>query len=77
MFDVLYSRLNKKLLSLSDYRTTEEPATEVEKSPVAEKQGAEDETTDANKETPADAQEEKEPEAKVYIHGLLLMSFYK
>ncbi|CAH2046077.1 unnamed protein product [Thlaspi arvense] len=41
---------------------TEEATTEIEKSPVAEKQGGEDETTDAK--APADEQEEKEPEDK-------------
>ncbi|XP_024010964.1 RGG repeats nuclear RNA binding protein C isoform X2 [Eutrema salsugineum] len=43
---------------------TEEPTTEVEKSPVAEKQSGEDDTTDAKKDAPADEQEEKEAEDK-------------
>ncbi|CAN8267179.1 unnamed protein product [Cochlearia groenlandica] len=43
---------------------TEEPTNEVEKSPVAEKEGGEDETADANKDTPTDEQVEKEPEVK-------------
>ncbi|KAL0889361.1 hypothetical protein Bca101_013344 [Brassica carinata] len=42
---------------------TEEPTTEVEKSPAAEKEGGEDDTTDSKK-APADEQEEKEPEDK-------------
>ncbi|CAN6858917.1 unnamed protein product [Brassica oleracea] len=40
---------------------TEEPTTEVEKSPVAEKEGGEDATTDAKKEAP---EVEQEPEDK-------------
>ncbi|VVB08234.1 unnamed protein product [Arabis nemorensis] len=44
--------------------STEEPTAEGEKSPVVEKQGGGDDTTDANKETPAEEQEEKEPEKK-------------
>ncbi|KAF8108436.1 hypothetical protein N665_0109s0057 [Sinapis alba] len=43
---------------------TEEATTEVEKSPVAEKEGGEADTTDEKKEAPADEQEEKEPEDK-------------
>ncbi|CAH8388813.1 unnamed protein product [Eruca vesicaria subsp. sativa] len=43
---------------------TEEPTTEVEKSPVTEKEGGEDDTTDAKRDAPADEQEEKEPENK-------------
>uniref|UniRef100_A0A1J3K2X0 Hyaluronan/mRNA-binding protein domain-containing protein n=1 Tax=Noccaea caerulescens TaxID=107243 RepID=A0A1J3K2X0_NOCCA len=43
---------------------TEEPSTEVEKSPVAEKQGGEDDTTDAKKDAPVDDQEQKEAEDK-------------
>ncbi|KAL1213979.1 RGG repeats nuclear RNA binding protein B [Cardamine amara subsp. amara] len=43
---------------------TEEPTTEVEKSPVAEKQGGEDETADASKEVSAEEQEKKEAEDK-------------
>ncbi|KAL0692864.1 hypothetical protein Bca4012_060044 [Brassica carinata] len=43
---------------------TEEPTTVVEKSPVAEKEGGEDDTTDAKNEAPADEQKEKEPEDK-------------
>ena len=44
---------------------TEEPTAEVEKSPVAENEGGEDDTTDAKKDSPAAEQEEKEPEDKV------------
>ncbi|CAN6802467.1 unnamed protein product [Brassica oleracea] len=43
---------------------TEEPTAEVEKSPVAENEGGEDDTTDAKKDSPAAEQEEKEPEDK-------------
>ncbi|XP_009128949.1 RGG repeats nuclear RNA binding protein C [Brassica rapa] len=43
---------------------TEEATTEVEKSPVAEKEGGEDDTTDAKKDAPADEGKEKEPEDK-------------
>ncbi|KAG2302134.1 hypothetical protein Bca4012_060450 [Brassica carinata] len=43
---------------------TEEPTSEVEKSSVAEKEGGEDATTDAKKESPEVEQEEKEPEDK-------------
>ncbi|CAG7873066.1 unnamed protein product [Brassica rapa] len=43
---------------------TVEPTTEVEKSPVAENDGGEDDTTDAKKDSPAAEQEEKEPEDK-------------
>ncbi|CAN8245740.1 unnamed protein product [Cochlearia groenlandica] len=43
---------------------TEEAVTEVEKSPVVEKQSGEEEATDANKETHVDEQKEKEAEAK-------------
>ena len=46
-------------------RPTEEPTTEVEKSPVAENEGGEDDTTAAKKDSPAAEQEEKEPEDKV------------
>ncbi|KFK31390.1 hypothetical protein AALP_AA6G105700 [Arabis alpina] len=46
---------------------TEEPMTEVEKSPVtAEKQEGEDETTDAKKETPAEEEEEKQMTLEEY-----------
>ncbi|CAL9241499.1 unnamed protein product [Arabidopsis halleri] len=41
---------------------TEEPTTEVEKSPVAEKQGGEDETAEANKEPTAEEKAQKEAE---------------
>ena len=57
--------MSNKLFCLSDIRATEEPTTEVEKSPVAEKEGGEDATTDAKKDSPAAEQEEKEPEDKV------------
>ncbi|CAH8318386.1 unnamed protein product [Eruca vesicaria subsp. sativa] len=43
---------------------TEEATTEVEKSLVAEKEGGEEDTTDAKKEAPADEEKEKEPEDK-------------
>lgn len=49
-------------LSLSYNRVTEEPTTEVEKSPVAEKQGGEDETAEANKEPTAEEKAQKEAE---------------
>lgn len=65
LYHVLYSRLKYEILSLSDIRATEEPSTEVEKSPVAEKQGGEDDTTDAKKDAPVDEQEQKEAEDKV------------
>ena len=55
----------KKLYVCLNIRPTEEPTTEVEKSPVAEKEGGEDNTTDAKKDAPADEGKEKEPEDKV------------
>lgn len=66
--------MSNKLFCLSDIRATEEPTTEVEKSPVAEKEGGEDATTDAKKEAP---EVEQEPEDKVqYKHHRLLLPCY-
>ena len=65
MYDVLYYTLDKKLYVCLNNRPTEEATTEVEKSPVAEKEGGEDDTTDAKKDPPADEGKEKEPEDKV------------
>lgn len=49
---------------------TEESTAVVEKNLTVEKQGGEGEATDANKETPAEEQAEKEPEVKVQYHLL-------
>jgi len=59
-------------------RTSEEPTTEVEKSPVAEKQGGEDETPEAKKELTAEEKAQKEAEeaeARVQSFTALETSF--
>ncbi|KAL9813482.1 putative hyaluronan/mRNA-binding protein [Arabidopsis thaliana] len=58
--------------------TSEEPTTEVEKSPVAEKQGGEDETPEAKKELTAEEKAQKEAEeaeARVQSFTALETSF--
>lgn len=67
-----YSKTNV----LSYIRVTEEATAEVEKSPVAEKQGGEDETADASKELSAEEQEKKEAEDKVQSHLPVLETIY-
>lgn len=60
---------------MSYIRATEEPTAEVEKSPVAEKQVGEDETSDAKKEADAEEQARKEAEDKVHSYTALGTSY--
>ena len=63
---VLFDRCpENKHLFVHITRVTEESATVVEKDLAVEKEG---EATDANKETPVEAQAEKEPEDTVHYH---------
>lgn len=48
------------------YRETEEPVVENEKNIDTEKQPGEEDVVDANKDSPANEPEEKEPEDKVH-----------
>ena len=60
------------LILFFQIREAEEPVVETEKNVDAEKQSGDEETSDANKENPANEPEEKEPEDKVTFIIFLL-----